>query len=811
MDCALPQAHSRVLSLEILEERQVMAGGATALVVPTAVLPTNNLATSPGFETDLGNTWVAWGVNVERSTAQSHSGVASAFVSARQEAWHGLNYTLSFPASSGDELALKAWVRLASGPKQLVNFTLRQVDDAGVRFFRVTQNEVGSDGWTEVRGGTILSVAGTLRELTLLIEGPSVGTSFYVDDVSIGTFEWKSAADARIEQIRKGNAVVRLTDQFNQPINGATVEIKQIDNAFGFGSAINSNVLTNTDYANFAKRAFDWGTLEYEATWPSNEPARGVRTQDVADAMIQWARQNGMKLRGHHIIDAQRGPTWLAGLSPQDQAMEVSGRVTDALTHYQGQFEHWDVFNEMLHGKFYENLFGPLFKVGVHLQAQGIDPNVEKFVNDFNIIEGSMVEEYKDLIRWLQSYGVEIDGIGVQSHLPGQVEPFTILSRFDSLAELGLPIWSTEFDVSAANENVLADEIEKYLRLAFSHPAVEGVMLWDFFAGSPSRDPSRMLMDSDGRINAAGQRYLQLREEWSTRVAAVPIAQGSVGFRGFLGTYEAIVTLADGSTYSQRFDLTSTDSNDVTLSFSLSPKIFAAGNPFAWIHSDYTTTLIGLDYLGRPQFTPSFTFELDWNNDGVYEEAVAGTSITFASHQFETWGPQTFSYRVRDLRGAVSDPASMTVWVMGFVVLEDFNDPSFKHLFWIGTPGDDTILFTRLAGGGVQANVSMLYGIDESRQFQFDQVNGVVIPIGVAGKDTVSNLTGTASSPEASRTSASSPPATEESGSVDLLELPSAFDDLEFWAWTRPVGDPRRESLVDASMVGDSEESLPSV
>ncbi len=84
------------------------------------------------------------------------------------------------------------------------------------------------------------------------------------------------------------------------------------------------------------------------------------------------------------------------------------------------------------------------------------------------------------------------------------------------------------------------------------------------------------------------------------------------------------MTLADGTIHSQRFNLTSTDTNDVTLSFSLSPKVFAGANPFAWINSDYTVTLIGLDYLGRAQFTPSFTFELDWNNDGVFEDAVAG-------------------------------------------------------------------------------------------------------------------------------------------------------------------------------------------
>jgi GH35 family endo-1,4-beta-xylanase len=778
MACGSPRAPSTRLHVEQLEDRQVLSAGAPTLGL-AAPLPTTNLVTAPSFEEGLGNAWAVTGVSLARSTAQAHSGANSAFVSGRQQTWHGVNFQIPFTGATGDELAFSAWVRLQTGPTQIVNLTLRQVDDLGERFIHVTHNEVSSNAWTEVRGGVQMDIAGRLRELTLLVEGPAVGTNFFVDDVTIGPFQWRTAADARIEQIRKGNANVRVVDQFGQPIPGTTIEIRQTRSDFAFGSAINNNVLTNPAYADFAKRAFDWATVEYEATWPSNEPTRGIQTHSIADAIIDWARQNGLQLRGHHLVDSQQGPSWLRGLSTMDILAEVDQRLIDALGHYQGDFAQWDVVNEMLSGRFYQDSVGAWFNPWVYLRTKQIDPSVQLFTNEFNIIEGSLVEEYKDLIRALQSYGVTIDGVGVQSHLPGRVEPFTMLSRLDSLAELGLPIWSTEFDVAAKDEWARADEIEKYLRLAYSHPGVEGVMLWDFFAGSASRDPNRALMDADGRINAAGQRYLALRQEWSTRLSPRVLTSDAVSFRGFLGTYEAILTLPDGSKLTQTFQLDSNGTNDITLTQTLRPRLISTSSSIAWFNEPYPFTMITLDHLGQANMNPgSFTYEIDWNNDGSFETTWAGNSLAPTSGTFHDFGFQSFSYRVRDGRGAYSDVGQTTVWVAGYIVLQDADYPDFFHLIWIGTPGNDSITLRPSATGGVLAEITQIDGVSISRTSRFEKVNGVVLAIGVDGVDTISNLAGIPVAPEPSRTSASDGSSTGTSSSLDPTLLSPEHVDL---------------------------------
>ncbi len=47
----------------------------------------------------------------------------------------------------------------------------------------------------------------------------------------------------------------------------------------------------------------------------------------------------------------------------------------------------------------------------------------------------------------------------------------------DTLGESGLPIWITGMGVSHVDQNMRADLYERALRIFFSHPSVEGVIL----------------------------------------------------------------------------------------------------------------------------------------------------------------------------------------------------------------------------------------------------------------------------------------------------------------------------------------------
>ena len=54
--------------------------------------------------------------------------------------------------------------------------------------------------------------------------------------------------------------------------------------------------------------------------------------------------------------------------------------------------------------------------------------------------------------------------------------------RLNVLAETGLPVWVTELDIRGIDDKEeLADNYEMVLRLFFSRPEIEGIMIWGFW------------------------------------------------------------------------------------------------------------------------------------------------------------------------------------------------------------------------------------------------------------------------------------------------------------------------------------------
>ena len=49
------------------------------------------------------------------------------------------------------------------------------------------------------------------------------------------------------------------------------------------------------------------------------------------------------------------------------------------------------------------------------------------------------------------------------------------------LAQAGVPIWVTELDTQAQDENRRADFYEKALRSFYGLPAVDGILFWGFW------------------------------------------------------------------------------------------------------------------------------------------------------------------------------------------------------------------------------------------------------------------------------------------------------------------------------------------
>jgi endo-1,4-beta-xylanase len=377
---------------------------------------------------------------------------------------------------------------------------------------------------------------------------------------------WRTEADARIKAIRQRQVQIRVVDEQGKPAAGVTVEVRQTRKAFPFGAAIGGAINRNAQYRDFFKSHFNWAVFENETKWYSNGRVPDQDYYAVADAMAQWCRDNGIPMRGHCIFwEPEKWQTeWVKELDGQQLKAAIGHRLDSAVKHFRGTFVHWDVDNEMLHGSFFKDRLGEDIHAWMYKRARELDPDVKLFTNEFNILSVDkdftevQTDEYVAHIRWLLEQGAPIDGVGIQGHVWSEdilAHPGVIKQRLDKVAALRLPIWISEFDVADVDEKSNADKLELVYRTAYSHPAVEGIMMWIFWAGNSWRGPSGGLAKRDWTLNEAGKRFETLMAEWSTTVSGGTDAAGVLAFQGYHGDYAVTLKGSDASVSPGTFTL----------------------------------------------------------------------------------------------------------------------------------------------------------------------------------------------------------------------------------------------------------------
>ncbi|CAN0846048.1 Endo-1,4-beta-xylanase 5-like, partial [Linum grandiflorum] len=289
---------------------------------------------------------------------------------------------------------------------------------------------------------------------------------------------------------------------------------------------------------------FNAAVFENELKWYATEPKQGHLNYTVPDKMMEFVRYNGLLTRGHNIFweDPKYTPEWVKQLTGANLHTAVESRIRSLMNKYREEFVNWDVSNEMLHYDFYEKELGRDATLHFFKTAHEADPLATLFMNDYNVVESctdlnSTVDNYIARLKELQKGGATMDGIGLESHFSKPNPPLT-RAIIDKLAALNLPIWLTEVDISKKFDQ--ARYLEKVLREGFSHPAVDGIMLWT--ALDPKGCYEMCLTDNDMNNLPAGDTVDKLLKEWSTgEVNGSSDEQGSYSFYGYLGEYSVKV------------------------------------------------------------------------------------------------------------------------------------------------------------------------------------------------------------------------------------------------------------------------------
>ena len=640
----------------------------------SASLSAQNLVVNPGFEDGLDG-WTSWGGVLGQVEDPRHSGAHAAQVSERTETWHGPVQSLLGSLVDGTTYRVSAWVRVGGDAPQPAQLMFLRTDDRGDVYSLAAGSTAYPDRWVQL--SDIFKYDednGAVSRLDLFLQGPAAGVAFFVDDVAVEALpdDWKAWANTGIEEFRKRDVRVRVTDSAGRPVAGAGVKLVQTARAFPIGTAVAWPAFdAEPKYRDFIVEHFNFATHENAAKWYANEPQRDVVSYAQADAILDFADTNGIPMRGHTIFWAPERwqPSWVPGLGDVELLAEVEDRLEDAVLHFQGRFRHWDVNNEMLHGSFFEDRLGPDIRRWMFDRARELDPDVDLFVNDYNIIAGSEADAYVQQVQGFLDQGFPIDGIGVQGHFRN-VDPWAVQLRLDKVGQFGLPVWITELDVELADEQARADGLEAVLRMAYAHPAVEGVVLWGFWAGSHWRGPDAALVDLDWTPNAAGRRFEDLLAEWTTTESRTTNANGAARARVFHGDYRIEVEVPGYPATVASAEVTpgaAEQTVELQLDFEPASFVINAGHAGAWFNPDTSGQglFIEVEPASRFLFLSWFTYTDD------------GSAHPAEQRWFTAQGSFSGNGATLDLNetlgGAFDDPQAVTTTRVGTLELR-FHD-----------------------------------------------------------------------------------------------------------------------------------------
>ncbi|PVD26376.1 hypothetical protein C0Q70_14050 [Pomacea canaliculata] len=517
--------------------------------------------------------WDCWSPIQCKIVTDSHSGAGAMEVHNRKKYWQGPSQYINVTRGTGYEVS--AHIKLQNdrsiGHRVELQVEFEMTDGTHEYKRAASQEETRvDDGWVHLIG--LFYVPNKDVRLTRIhYQGPEEGISFVVDDASVKRLPAGAAAadvSSEIDRLRRSNIVVHVTAGGNINHGQVSIRVVQKKKSFPFGTAVAAwayNDASKTKYRDFIHQHYNWAVPENALKWDSIEPTRGHKNYQPGLNMIHGLKSHGefgvseipppphvlnrIKVRGHNLVWSvdERVQSWIKALHGDELRKVVHDHIVETVNTFKGLVEHWDVNNENLHGQWYQHqLNDPNYNIELFRMTHAADPNVKLFLNDYNVVANSgSTNAYLQQGKQVKAANVGLYGLGAQCHFGEETnpDPAGIKQRLDTLAQVGVPIWATELDVVATDENKRADFYEHALTALYSHHAVEGILMWGFWDKAHWRHQQAALVVGDNlQLTAAGRRVLELYEHrWMTDETHNLSAGTQFTVRGFHGDYEVHV------------------------------------------------------------------------------------------------------------------------------------------------------------------------------------------------------------------------------------------------------------------------------
>jgi len=215
-----------------------------------------------------------------------------------------------------------------------------------------------------------------------------------------------------------------------QPTDGLKDAYKDY---FMIGVAVNQRNISNPDEIALICREYNSITAENDMKPQPTEPEYGVFNWENADKIYNFAKENGIKMRGHTLMWHSQIGKWMyqdekGNLVSKEKLFENMEHHIKAICERYPDVYAWDVVNEavadsplrfgqspMRQSPMYQ-IAGDEFLIKAFEYAAKYAPNALLFYNDYNDAEPAKSDRIVDLIKRIQAAGARVDGVGMQAH-----------------------------------------------------------------------------------------------------------------------------------------------------------------------------------------------------------------------------------------------------------------------------------------------------------------------------------------------------------------------------------------------------------
>ena len=232
------------------------------------------------------------------------------------------------------------------------------------------------------------------------------------------------------------------------------------------GAILNSEWFNNSiepEFEEIHKAQFNAVVAENEMKFDATEPSMGKFSYSKGDRMVEYAKANKMRVRGHALAWHSQVPNWVNDHRDKQELLGIlKNHIDSVVGHWKGQIAEWDVVNEAVNdedhtwrsrGSVWFETIGAEFLDSAFVWAHAADPDAELCYNDYSIEwgvgqgskGGFVVEQVK---RW-KANGIPITCVGTQTHIEiaHETTPANVRALAKALAEYDVVLNITELDI----------------------------------------------------------------------------------------------------------------------------------------------------------------------------------------------------------------------------------------------------------------------------------------------------------------------------------------------------------------------------